>query len=357
MNMFVVIATREREALLARTLAAVWRLPATGRIRGTIVVENGRRAGTEALVRAAPAGLGARYLFESAGNKSKALNAALAQIGEGLVVFLDDDIRVGPDLLEAYRRPLVHTANTLHPTDAPPGTSSADQWKRSTRGRPSDWLIEFLPASARGWRPNDPTEVKQKALFLGFNWAAFASDLRRVGGFSERLGPGSDAGVGDEREMQLSLIAAGLEGQYVPQALVHHWVPRDRCSPQWALERAYRNGVRRGLVTSEDPGDAHDRRIPAGLDQANDRRVDAVSAPPPEWEPWPAIRRAVQKLPPAAGCSARRHAAPGRARRWRSELMSRGRVAMKRAVSSPGVESGLRDLDRAVSDAGATGSP
>ncbi len=52
--------------------------------------------------------------------------------------------------------------------------------------------------------------------------------------------------------MQLSLIAAGLEGQYVPQALVHHWVPRDRCSPQWALERAYRNGVRRGLVTPED---------------------------------------------------------------------------------------------------------
>ena len=250
MNMFVVIATREREALLARTLAALALCRRPEGFSGTIVVENGRRGGTEALVRAAPASLDARYLFESAGNKSKALNTALAQIGEGLVVFLDDDIRVGPDLLEAY-------------TEAARSSEYAASDGRGTRhffggpveaeyeNAPPDWLIEFLPASARGWRPNDPAEVRQKALFLGFNWAAFASDLRRVGGFSERLGPGSDAGVGDEREMQISLIAAGLEGQFVPQALVHHWVPRDRCSPQWTLERAYRNGVRRGLVTPD----------------------------------------------------------------------------------------------------------
>ena len=132
MNMFVVIATREREALLARTLAALALCRRPEGFSGTIVVENGRRAGTEALVRAAPAGLDARYLFESAGNKSKALNTALAQIGEGLVVFLDDDIRVGPDLLEAYAEAVVHP-NTPHPTDAAQGTSSAGQWKPSTR--------------------------------------------------------------------------------------------------------------------------------------------------------------------------------------------------------------------------------
>ena len=242
MNMFVVIATREREALLARTLAALALCRRPEGYSGTIVVENGRRGGAEALVRAAPSSLDARYLFESAGNKSKALNTALAQIGEGLVVFLDDDIRVGPDLLEAY-------AEAARSDDV--GQFFGGPVEADYEDAPPDWLIEFLPASARGWRPTDPAEVKQKALFLGFNWAACASDLRRVGGFSERLGPGSDAGVGDEREMQLSLIAAGLEGQYVPQALVHHWVPRDRCSPQWTLERAYRNGVRRGLVTPD----------------------------------------------------------------------------------------------------------
>ena len=149
--------------------------------------------------------LGVRYLFEAAGNKSKALNAALAQIDEGLVVFLDDDVRVGPDLLEVY-------AGAARRVGA--GQFFGGPVEAEYEEAPPDWLIEFLPASARGWRPRDPAEVKLKPLFLGFNWAAFASDLRRVGGFSERLGPGSDAGVGDEREMQLSLVAAGLEAQY-----------------------------------------------------------------------------------------------------------------------------------------------
>ena len=242
MDIFVVIATREREALLARTLASLAECRRPEGFAGTLVVENGRRAGTERVVQTAAATLGARYLFESAGNKSKALNTALAQIDEGLVVFLDDDVRVGPDLLEVY----AEAARRVGAGQFFGGPVEADY-----EDAPPDWLIEFLPASARGWQPHDPAEVKLKALFLGFNWAAFASDLRRVGGFSERLGPGSDAGVGDERDMQLNLVAAGLEAQYVPQALVHHWVPRDRCSPQWALERAYRNGVRRGLVTPE----------------------------------------------------------------------------------------------------------
>ena len=243
MNIFVVIATREREALLARTLASLAQCRRPTGFSATIVVENGRRAGTEEVVRTAPASLDARYLFESAGNKSKALNTAVAQIDDGLVVFLDDDVRVGPDLLEVY-------AEAARRVGA--GQFFGGPVEPEYEEAPPEWLLEFLPPSARGWRPRDPAEVKRHPLFLGFNWAAFASDLRGVGGFSEHLGPGSDAGVGDERDLQLRLVAVGLEAQYVPEALVHHWVPRNRCSPQWALERAYRNGVRRGLLTPED---------------------------------------------------------------------------------------------------------
>jgi GT2 family glycosyltransferase len=243
MNVFVVIATREREALLARTLACLAECRRPEGFAGTLVVENGRRAGTERVVRNAPASLDVRYLFEPAGNKSKALNAALAQVDDGLVVFLDDDIRAGPDLLEVYARAARR---------AGAGQFFGGPVEPEYEEAPPAWLLEFLPKSARGWRPRDPADVKRHPLFLGFNWAAFATDLRGVGGFSEHLGPGSDAGMGDEREMQLRMVAAGLEAEYVPQALVHHWVPRDRCSPQWALERAYRHGVGRGLLTPED---------------------------------------------------------------------------------------------------------
>ena len=243
MNIFVVIATREREALLARTLACLAECRRPEGFAGTLVVENGRRAGAERVVRNAPAGLDVRYLFEPAGNKSKALNAALAQVDDGLVVFLDDDIRVGPDLLEVY-------AQAARRVGA--GQFFGGPVEPEYEEAPPGWMLEFLPKSARGWRPRDPAQLKLHPLFLGFNWAAFATDLRGLGGFSEHLGPGSDAGMGDERDLQIRMVAAGVEAQYVPHALVHHWVPRDRCSPQWALERAYRHGVWRGLLTPED---------------------------------------------------------------------------------------------------------
>jgi GT2 family glycosyltransferase len=244
MKIFVVIATHGRGDLLARTFASVAQCERPQGFRGTIVVENGGRGEAERIVREAPGVLEARYLFEPVGNKSRALNAALARITDGLVVFLDDDVRVGPDLLEVY----------------------AAAARRAGRGRffggpvspdyeaaPPEWLTAFLPPSARRWCP-DEAELATRPFFLGFNWAAFADDLRRVGGFDERLGPGSDVGIGDESDVQRRLAAAGVTAVCVPQALVHHWVPRARCSPEWALERAYRTGVRSGWLKGDIAG-------------------------------------------------------------------------------------------------------
>ena len=102
MEMSVLLATNKREALLERTLAslALCRLPPN--YRHLWVVENGARGGTEDIVTRAAPGLRARCLFETQGNKSAALNAALQHIHEGLIVFLDDDVRVAPDVLERY---------------------------------------------------------------------------------------------------------------------------------------------------------------------------------------------------------------------------------------------------------------
>jgi GT2 family glycosyltransferase len=243
MKIFVVLATHERGDLLARTLASLAQCRLPEGFRGTLVVENGGRGAAERVVREAAATLEARYLFEPVGNKSRALNVALAHIDDGLVVFLDDDVRVVPDLLELYATAARRAGS---------GQFFGGPVEPDYEEVPPDWLIEFLPVSARGYRPDDPSKLAIKPFFLGFNWAAFAADLRRVGGFSERLGPGSDAGIGDESDMQRRLAAAGASAMYVPQALVYHWVPRARCSPEWALERAYRNGIRSGLLKREN---------------------------------------------------------------------------------------------------------
>jgi GT2 family glycosyltransferase len=246
MQVFVVLATRNREDLLARTLTSLaqCRLPAG--YAGTFVVENGQRGRTEQVVREAAPSLAARYLFEPAGNKSRALNATLARIADGLVVFLDDDVRVGPDLLEVY------AAATRR---AGPGHFFGGPVSPDYEAAPPAWLTAFLPPSARPWCP-DEAQLRTKPFFLGFNWAAFAGDLRRAGGFDERLGPGTDVGIGDESDLQRRLAAAGVSAICVPQALVHHWVPRPRCSPEWALQRAYRGGVRTGWLKREAAGPA-----------------------------------------------------------------------------------------------------
>src|SRR5690606_35200788 len=68
--------------------------------------------------------------------------------------------------------------------------------------------------------------------------AVFAQDLKRMGGFNPDMGPNCVA-VGEETEMQIRLRSEGIMPQYLAEAKVWHYVPADRCSPQWAIDRVY----------------------------------------------------------------------------------------------------------------------
>jgi len=238
MKIVVVIATCGRQRLLERTLASLTQSHIPDGFEGTIVVENGSRSGADQVVRQAASALKARYLFEQRGNKSRALNVALRDAGDALLVFLDDDVRAGEALLESYA-----TAASVEGRGYFFGGPVTPEYEET----PPAWLVKFLPFSARGY-DSLPTTWN---WFLGFNWAAYSDDLKRVGGFDERLGPGGiSGGIGDETELQMRLRAAGLSARYVPGALVHHWIPRDRCSPEWVLRRRYSYGVLTALMTN-----------------------------------------------------------------------------------------------------------
>jgi hypothetical protein len=92
--------------------------------------------------------------------------------------------------------------------------------------------------------------------------AFFIEDLLAVGGFDTRLGAGALGGsarvelVGDDFEVQDRMLLQGLRPVHVPEAVVRHWVPRDRCSPDWVLERAYRQASSRALVREDLPEEA-----------------------------------------------------------------------------------------------------
>ena len=235
----VVMATRGRPHLLARTLESLAACDQPTSYAGTLVVENGDQQGAERVVRDAPAGLRASYLFHPDGNKSASLNVALGSIGARLIVFLDDDVIVGKTLLTAFAAASEGIEGGLFF-----GGPVFPDYEVA----PPPWLVEFLPYSARGWTLDDESAPVTKPSFLGANWAAFHADINRVGGFDPSLGPGAATGsIGQERAMQQRLLDAGCVGRYVPDAKVCHWVPRERCSPRWAFHRMYRDGVSRGL--------------------------------------------------------------------------------------------------------------
>lgn len=238
-RLVVIIPTHGRPDLLERTLASIARDALPPSLACVRVVENGGRHGAETTVRAFSSRLPVEYLYLPPGNKSAALNFAMHDLDDELVVFFDDDVRVAPGTLAAYATCL-DWAGTKHFFGGPFGCDYDVP--------PPPWLVRFLPVSARGWNSPEGRGFARDLAFIGFNWAAFAADIRTLGGFDLRVGPGGEAGAsGQESDMQVRLQAAGFAPRYVPDAMVWHYVPASRCSPSWALGRIRRQGVYNGL--------------------------------------------------------------------------------------------------------------
>ena len=160
-------------------------------------------------------------------------------MGDRFAVFFDDDVRLGPGVLEAYER---------DPGRAFFGGPLGCDYEAS----PPAWLVPLLPGSARGMvSPNS----SRPGEYLGFNWAADKADLVAVGGFDPNFGLGSETGArGQESEMQGRLQRAGVATVDVEDAFVRHHVPASRCSPEWAVERMYRSGLGSGTQARRGAG-------------------------------------------------------------------------------------------------------
>jgi GT2 family glycosyltransferase len=161
------------------------------------------------------------------------------RLGTGFVLFLDDDVRVGEGVLEAYASAIRERGR---------GHFFGGPLLVDYEEAPPDWLRAHLPRTAVGWQP-ESSEVSFTGpdSFLGPNYGAFVEDVLAVGGFREDIGPGARvAGTdgnpsGQEFELQDRLVASGFVPAYVPDAEVWHYVPKERCTPAWALHRVFRH--------------------------------------------------------------------------------------------------------------------
>ena len=226
----IVIATSGRGRLLSRMMASLAEAVLPTQVRRVVIAENGPPGVAKAVAQNYAGKLPVIYLHSETRNKSRALNRAVDVCEGEFVIFFDDDIRLDPECLVAY----VETV-TAEPRRIFVGGQCGVDYETP----PPEWLKSYLPPSAVGWswsKANTRVPLDQP-LALGFNWGAYASDIKSLGGFDEEKGPGTLIPIGEETKLQKALLDRGIPGIYEPRAKVWHYVPRERCSQTWALRR------------------------------------------------------------------------------------------------------------------------
>ncbi len=238
----VMIAAAGRNVLIGKTLNSLQRCTKPDSFQGVIVIENGQKYGVEEIVNEYRESLKAKYFYYSRGNKSAALNYGLTFVDNPntLVYFTDDDVELSTSTLIATENA---ARNKIR------GYFFGGATRAIYEKKPPRWLILSFPASAQGWYPGDNEDYKLTARFLGFNWAAFAGDIKALGGFNESLGPGTKPKrTGQEWDMQNRMLKEGFKAVFVEDAVVHHFVPESRSNFRWLMKRRFEDGMGVGIT-------------------------------------------------------------------------------------------------------------
>lgn len=237
----VVIATRNRRALLARTLAAFARQTWPRDRFDIVVADNGSTDGTRDEVAALAARPGApsiRYLLVREPGKSFAVNAAIDAASGDLLAFTDDDVEPSPAWLARLAAALDDTGADFAAGRILPA------WERPAPSWLSPALYGVLAIADNGTaRQPIARGVNEHIMPIGANMAVRTSVVRRLGGLRTDLGKlEGTLRTGEDHEFFLRLIHGGCRGVYEPEALVTHLVPASRLDRRYFREWLRQNG-------------------------------------------------------------------------------------------------------------------
>jgi GT2 family glycosyltransferase len=215
----IVIATRDRAALLRTTLAHHHVLPERPRV---LVVDNGSTDETAEVVAEFP---DTDFVLQGENGGASARNIGVRAARSPYVAFGDDDLWWAPgaltlaaDLMDAHlrlaviaARILVGPEQTLDQTCREMATSPLP----NPRGSPGRPVLGFLACGV----------VVRRAAYLN------------VGGFSAQLGIG-----GEEELLAIDLAAAGWDLAYIEDIVAYHH-PAGAADPQARRRRQVRNAL------------------------------------------------------------------------------------------------------------------
>jgi GT2 family glycosyltransferase len=224
-NVAVVITTRDRPEMARATLAA---LLASRRAPNEIVVVDQSRRPVD--FGGLPTGHAVRHRWSRERGVSRARNAGIEATSSSVLVFLDDDILMGPDwldeligVLQEYGERTVITGGVVAGSPERPGAFApsvrVERDRVIFRGRPGKDRLS-------------PT-----------NMAIPRAAFDEIGLFDERLGPGTRFPSSEDNDLSHRLLEAGWTIVYAPEVLVTHRAWREE---RERIPLAWRYGLGQG---------------------------------------------------------------------------------------------------------------
>jgi glycosyltransferase involved in cell wall biosynthesis len=230
MYLTVAICTWNRSDLLREALEQMLKLVIPSEVQWELlVVNNNCTDATDDIIAGFASRLPIRRVFEPKPGQSNARNAAVREARGDYILWTDDDTRVHPNWIKVYadafqRRPAaVIFGGPVRPLFAV---------------TPPPWLERVWPLVAGAYAMRDlgteplPFDGGDRMPF-GANFAVRLDEQRRHL-YDAELGlkPGGNIRC-EEVVLVRTLLAAGCEGWWVPQASVLHYIPVERMTTRF----------------------------------------------------------------------------------------------------------------------------
>jgi glycosyltransferase involved in cell wall biosynthesis len=239
MNISIGICTWNRCELLRAGLEAMTRLAIPAGVDWEVlVVNNNCTDATDDVVKSFEMRLPIRGLFEARPGKSNALNAAIREARGECILWTDDDTRVDEGWVAAYCR-----AFERWPAAAVFG-GAIDPWFED---RPPAWLSRVMDRIGNAYAVRDfgtePVGLADDVVPFGANMAV-RRDVQVRYTYNAALGPRPGIPLrGEETAIVRQMLKDGLEGWWIPDARVRHFIPKSRQRVKFVREFFFGQGL------------------------------------------------------------------------------------------------------------------
>jgi glycosyltransferase involved in cell wall biosynthesis len=250
MRLDVLIPTFNRADRLGRTLDSLLAARVPPGLTVTItVVNNNCTDHTEATVAArTQRDDRVRQVFARVQGRSPALNAGITATTGDLVGMVDDDEEVDASWYEVIARAFADPDLDFI------GGPYVPDWESP----PPDWLpleCGSVVGAVDGGDKEVPFDAQFPGVLMGGNAVIRRRVIERIGLYAQNLGRvGHRLLSGEDREFYNRLLESGARGRYLPQLIIHHFIPAERCTKRYFRKWMFWHGVSMGVLSRQDKG-------------------------------------------------------------------------------------------------------